>query len=331
MRRMGTNRPTRTASWLVVAATCALPLSCATLWSDTGDGQLFASPAAAGNALVTALERGNHDALDRILGHGSAAVLTSGDPVMDQNQHQRFVRKYEAQHDWIDWADGVAVLAIGHDAWPFPIPLVEEKIDWLGHESGWRFDTPAGAGELLNRRIGRNELHTIQACLAFVDAEREYYERNPRQRAVPEYARFILSSAGERDGLYWPTSADEPPSPIGALYAAAQEAGYSPTQGGQKPFKGYFYRVLRAQGPNAPGGTDDYIEAGAMTGGFALIASPASYGASGITTFLVNQLGLVYQKDLGSETETIAASIEAFDPDESWQLVPADALALPGS
>ena len=326
MRRTGTNRPMRVASWLVVATTCALPLSCATLWSDAGDGQLFASPAAAGNALVAALERRDEDALERILGHGSKALLTSGDPVMDQNQHELFVRKYEAQHAWITWADGVAVLEIGHDAWPFPIPLVEEKIDWLGHESGWRFDTPEGAGELLNRRIGRNELHTIQACLAFVDAEREYYQRNPPQRAVREYARFILSSPGEKDGLYWPTSADETPSPIGTLYAAAQDAGYSPTQGGGKPYEGYFYRVLHAQGPNAPGGAYDYIEDGAMTGGFALIASPASYGASGIMTFLVNQLGLVYEKDLGAE---IAGAIETFDPDDSWAPVPADALALP--
>ena len=330
MKRIESGRRARRAALLLAGAASALALSCSTLGTDLDGGRPFASPEAAGEALVAALKSDDEGAVEAILGHGSEALTTSGDPVMDRNQNARFVALYDARHSWIDWAPGVAVLEAGENAWPFPIPLVESKGNWWGRRGGWRFDTPEGAGEILNRRIGRNELNTIQACLAFVDAEREYYARNPQGSAVPAYARFILSSEGEKDGLYWPTSGDEAPSPLGPLYAAARDEGYTPAQGAGKPFEGYFYRVLDAQGASAPGGAYGYIEEGAMTRGFAMVASPAKYGASGVMSFLVNQLGLVYQKDLGPETEKIAVSMETFDPDESWALVPAAALALPG-
>ena len=195
-------------------------------------------------------------------------------------------------------------------------------------QSGWRFDTSEGAEEILNRRIGRNELDAIQACLAFVDAERDYYQRNPRKQSRPEYARFLLSSKGQRDGLYWQSSSSEAPSPLGAIYAQARSDGYSPEQGAGRPYHGYLYRVLHAQGPNAPGGARNYIKADAMTGGFALIASPAEYMSSGVMTFVVNQTGLVYQKDLGPDTENLAADIQMFNPDATWALVSTSALRL---
>jgi len=320
----------RSAALLLAVITSALALSCSTLGTDLHEGRAFASPEAAGEALIAALKSGDEDAAEAILGHGSEALIRSGDAVMDRNQNARFVALYDARHSWIDWAPGVAVLEAGENAWPFPIPLVESKGSWWGRRGGWRFDTPEGAGEILNRRIGRNELNTIQACLAFADAQRDYYARNPQESAVPAYARFILSSEDKKDGLYWPTSTDEAPSPLGPLYAAARNEGYTPAQGAGKPFEGYFYRVLDAQGASAPGGAYGYIEDGAMTRGFAMVASPAKYGASGVMSFLVNQLGLVYEKDLGPETEKIAVSMETFDPDDSWALVPAAALALPG-
>jgi len=313
----------------LLAASAALLTSCQTLGIEDGLGQAFSSPEAAGQSLVAALKSNDNETAVRILGPGSDAVLSSGDPVMDKNQRDRFVALYEQKNIWIAWNEGVAVLEIGDDNWPFPIPLVDRENGWFDRKKDWRFDTPEGIQEILNRRIGKNELNTIQACLAFVDAEREYYWRNPQNHSAPEYARFILSSKGQRDGLYWPTAEDEAPSPLGPIYAAARSRGYSPTQKGGKPFEGYFYRILLTQGTSAPGGALDYIDGDAMTGGFALLAYPAGYGTSGVMSFVVNQVGLVYQKDLGPETDKKAVSVESFDPDESWALVPAQALVLP--
>ena len=322
MRETQVNQLSRDAIFILLTATLALVISCRTLTIELGEGQAFSSPQAAGDALLAALKSDNTDALAKILGKGSEPLLTSGDPVINREQREQFVSAYDLEHSWTAWSEGVAVLEIGENGWPFPIPVLEGK-------GGWRFDTAEGAGEILNRRIGKNELDTIQACLAFVDAEREYYLRNPRNRVTPEYARFILSNKGEKDGLYWATSGDEAPSPLGALYAAARSEGYSPTQGVGKPFHGYLYRALHAQGANAPGGAYHYIEGEEMTGGFALLSSPAKYGASGIMTFLVNQIGLVYQKDLGSKTEKIAAAMKTFDPDDTWTLIPAETLTPP--
>jgi len=314
----------RIATFLLLTTGLALVSSCHAPRVEPGGGQAFSSPRAAGAALIAALESDDTDALEKILGKGSERLLTSGDAVMDREQREEFIRAYELQHSWIAWSAGVAVLEIGENGWVFPIPLLQGKDDW-------RFDAAEGADEILNRRIGKNELDAIQACLAFVDAERDYYLRNPRHRATPEYARFILSSAGDKDGLYWATSADQAPSPLGARYAAARAEGYSPDQGASRPFHGYLYRVLHAQGANAPGGSRNYTEGGAMTGGFALLASPAKYGASGVMTFLVNQVGLVYQKDLGPKTEPIAAAMRTFDPDDTWTLVPAESPTQPSN
>ena len=319
MRNLQMNHRWKTAALALLVVAPGSLMSC----RAAARGEAFSSPEVAGEALVAALKTSDEVALTRILGEGSEDLLTSGDPVLDQAQRSEFVSAYETQHAWEAREDGVTVLETGADSWPFPIPL-------LDGEDGWRFDTAMGVEEILNRRIGGNELNTIQACLAFVDAQREYYERNPRGHEGPEYARFILSTEGERDGLYWPTSGDQAPSPLGPSYASARAEGYSPTQGERSPFHGYLFRVLHAQGPDAYGGAKDYVQGGALTGGFALVAWPARYGSSGVMTFLVNHVGLVYEKDLGPDTEAQVGAMQAFDPGAGWAVVSAEARTLSG-
>jgi Protein of unknown function (DUF2950) len=207
-------------------------------------------------------------------------------------------------------------LIVGENNWPLPIPIVARNGRWM-------FDTQAGADEIVDRRIGRNELAAIRTCLAFVDAQHDYFERMRQKTGTGVYADRLASTRGRQDGLYWPEESGVPESPLGPLVETAQAEGYpGVTAGGRRiPYQGYYFRILFAQGPNAPGGASDYRQAGRMTGGFALIAWPASYGASGIMTFLVNQDGTVFQKDLGHDTDRIAARIQRFDPDLSWALV----------
>jgi hypothetical protein len=194
-----------------------------------------------------------------------------------------------------------------------PIPLVQDA-------AGWWFDASRGREEILNRRIGRNELSAVQVCLAYVDAQREYYVRDPDGDALLQYAQRFRSTPGKRDGLYWDAQPDEPPSPLGALVARAEAEGY-PTKrpsGARIPYWGYYYRIVKAQGPHAPGGAYDYVVRGNMIGGFALVAYPAEYGASGVMTFIVSHDGVVYQKDLGPGTAAAARALTRFDPDPSW-------------
>jgi len=207
--------------------------------------------------------------------------------------------------------DGRATLVLGDDDWPFPIPLVRVN-------ENWRFDTAAGRDEILFRRIGRNELSTIQAALAYVDAQQDYAEKN--FGGANAYAQRIVSRPGKKDGLYWPAVQGEPESPLGEFAARAALDGYRPGQQ-RIPFHGYYYKVLTRQGPAAPGGALDYIVKGNMIGGFALIAYPAEYDNSGIKTFMVNQDGVVYEKDLGLNTARIASGIAAFNPDQGWEKV----------
>jgi hypothetical protein len=192
---------------------------------------------------------------------------------------------------------------VGKDNWPLPIPIVKDG-------AGWRFDTLAAKAEILNRRIGRNELSAIQAVQAYVDAQREYYLRNPQNDKLLHYAQRIISTQGKRDGLYYPTKSGEPPSPLGALFA------------GGRTYHGYRYRILKQQGPDAPGGAYDYVAQGKMIGGFALVAYPASYGSSGVMTFLINHDGVVYEKDLGPDTAQSVQEITRFNPDKSWKQQP---------
>jgi hypothetical protein len=273
----------------------------------------FASAADAAQALVTAARSDDTRALLEILGADAKPTIDSGDPVADRNGRTRFVQAYEAEHGLEVNAEGQTTLQVGADKWPFPFPLVQR-------DQRWRFDSSAGAEEIINRRVGRNELDTIQSCLAFVDAEREYYSSNPLNDSMLQYAQKLESSEGQKDGLYWPTVGDEPQSPLGEQFARARGEGYF-KEGASRgmPYHGYVYRLVAAQGSHAAGGAYDYLVGGKMIGGFALIAFPAEYGNSGVMTFMVNHDGVVFSKDLGPETPAAAAAIAAFDPDDSWK------------
>lgn len=274
----------------------------------------FQSPDAAVESLVAALRQGDTAQLDAIFGTDGAAVVSSGDAVADRNDYEKFLKAYDAKHEILTGPKGEGILTIGAESWPFPIPLVQDA-------KGWYFDTEAGKNEILNRRIGRNELFTIQTCLAIVDAQREYARLDPMKTGLPVYARRIISQQGTKDGLYWPTPPGETPSPLGVLVADAAEEGYTTTRTADDqpaPFHGYHYRLLTKQGPAAPGGEMDYDVEGKLIGGFAVVAYPADYGNSGIMSFIVNTAGVVYQKDLGDETDSVARGMTAFDPGAGW-------------
>jgi hypothetical protein len=274
--------------------------------------QSFPTPEEGAQALIAAAQRHDTSTLLAILGPEAKSLVSTGDPVSDRASSERFVKSYEEAHTLVQSGDTKVVLQIGKDEWPFPIPLIKGS-------AGWRFDTQAGKEEILNRRIGRNELDTIQVCLAYVDAQREYYVRNPLHAALLQYAPKFISTKGKRDGLYWETSANEPPSPLGPLVARARGEGYRGAAGKPVPYHGYYYKMLTGQGPDAPGGAYDYVVRGTMIGGFALVAYPAQYGSSGIMTFIVNHDGVVYEKDFGPKTTAMAQSMTKFNPDKTWK------------
>jgi hypothetical protein len=276
----------------------------------------FASADDAMNALVDAARAGDHATLFAIFGPAAERVLTSGDAVADREARSFFaVRAGERRHlQYV--GDDFAILSVGDDDWPFPIPLVRTR-------DTWSFDTVAGEEEVKNRRVGRNELYTIQICREYVGAQRDYARLRKNTDGVAEYAQHLRSTPGTRDGLYWEVQDADAPSPLGPLLASATREGYRPGLGDTpQPFHGYLYRLLTAAGPHAPGGARSYTNGGRMTGGFGLLAYPVCYGASGIMTFIVNQQGVVFEKDLGRRTAESAAAISAYDPDESWS--PAD-------
>ena len=273
----------------------------------------FATPEDAAKALVAATKSGDLKAMLDILGLGSKGIVQSGDAVADRGGRERFVKAYEEANRLEKSGDAKFVLSVGKDNWPLPIPIVKDA-------AGWRFDTQAAKEEILNRRIGRNELSAIQAVQAFVDAQREYYLRNPQKDKLLHYAQKFISAQGKRGGLYYPTKAGEQASPLGPLFERAKAVGYEKGKDAGKPvpYHGYYYRILTSQGSNAPGGKYSYLINGYMVGGFALLAYPAKYGSSGVMTFLVNQNGAIYQKDLGEDTEKIALGVKEFNPDKTW-------------
>jgi Protein of unknown function (DUF2950) len=278
--------------------------------SGAATGHGFATLEEAGTALVNALRSGDKKAILGVLGPEGAGLVSSGDPVADRRGRDAFVAKYDERHRF-EGGGGKVTLFVGKDDFPLPIPLVPDGPEW-------RFDTVAGKEEILNRRIGQNELNTIQVCLAIVDAQREYYVRDPDRDGVLQYAQKFASTPGRRDGLHWPTRPGEPPSPLGGLVARARSEGYRRPNDAPAPYWGYYYRILNAQGKDAPGGAYSYLTHGRMMGGFAVVAYPAQYGASGVMTFLVNHDGVVYQKDLGPGTATLARQMAAFNPDATW-------------
>jgi hypothetical protein len=285
----------------------------------------FPSPEAAAEALVAALKAHDPAAVLGVLGADAEPIIDSGDPVADRNAGERFVEAYAVAHSFDTDEEGSMVLQVGEDDWPLPIPLVQ-GVD------GWRFDSLAGQEEILNRRIGRNELYTIQSLLAGVDAQREYYLLNPDAAVLPHFAERFASSPGKKDGLHWVVEAGEEPSPLGEVFVAASAEGYELGKGeGPTPYHGYKYRILTAQGPAARGGAYDYRVRDVLFGGFAFLAWPAEWENSGVMSFLVNHDGIVYQKDLGPDTETLAPKITAFDPGDGWTPVAAEEAAPPES
>jgi hypothetical protein len=299
----------------MLVALAASPTPRALAAAPAPQGKYFASPEEAVAALVTAAKAGDEKQMLAIFGRGAKPLISSGDPVDDREAFERFVTRYDEANRIAKSSDTQAVLEIGKKEWPFPIPLVKEK-------KGWRFDTAAGKEEVVDRRIGSNELSAIQASLAYVDAQREYYLRDPDGDSLLHYARHLQSTEGKRDGLYWATKPDEPESPLGPFFAEARAAGYETKgRGKPSPYHGYLFRILDAQGPHAEGGAYSYLAKGELMGGFALVAYPAKYGSSGVMTFLVNQDGVVFEKDLGSRTGEIARKLKLFDPDETWRRV----------
>lgn len=273
----------------------------------------FDSPPQAVAALVAAVQADNDTELLAILGPEAEDLIFSGDQVADHNGRERFLEIYAEKNRLEQEEPGRTVLVVGSKDYPFPIPIVRQG-------DTWRFDTKAGREEILNRRIGRNELHTIEVMLAYTAAQREYacMQRNGGRQ---EFAQKFASSEGQKDGLYWATGESEAVSPFGPLLARATEEGY---RGGldedpPEPFHGYLFKILKAQGAHANGGAFDYVADGKMVLGFALIAYPAKYGVSGIMTFIVNQEGVIYEKDLGEDTATAAVAVTAFDPDDTWR------------
>ena len=274
----------------------------------------FSTPDAAVDALIVANRDDDKPALLAILGVDGSKLIRSGDRVEDSRGRARLVTAFEEAHKIELEGQDKAVLVVGKEEWPLPIPLIHDP-------AGWRFDTKAGEEEILNRRIGHNELKVIEVCRGYVAAQREYAALKIGGQS--EFARRFLSTPQQHDGLYWPIEPGETESPFGPLVAQAQASGYPAASAAAnakpRPYYGYYFRILLAQGSNAPGGAMSYLSEGHMTRGFALIAYPATYGDSGVMTFIVNQSGIVFEKNLGTSTSRIAQQITQYDPDSSWR------------
>jgi len=275
--------------------------------------QTFKTPEEAATALVNAAKSGDSKSIVTVLGPDGEDIVSSGDEVADAATRAKFIAAFDSKHTIAMEGDSKAVMVVGPDDFPLPIPLVRK--DGL-----WRFDTAAGREEILFRRIGENELDAIQSALAYVDAQDEYAEKDRTGAGVNTYAQRIISQPGKKDGLYWPTSQGEPPSPLGELVAEATKQGYR-VGAGRTPFHGYYFKILTKQGAAAAGGELEYIVNGKMIGGFALVAYPAEYRNSGVMTFIVNHAGTVFQKDLGPNTAQVAERMTAFNPDKTWRAV----------
>ena len=273
----------------------------------------FKTPDAAVKALAAATRANDVQALEALFGPGSKDLISSGDDVDDTRGRKMFVKAYEDAHRLEKAGNNKRILYVGKDDWPMPVPIVK-----TGKQ--WHFQTEEGRQEILSRRVGKNELGAIQSCLAIVDAEKEYATLDRDNNQLLEYAQKLESEKGKRDGLYWEAAPGEPLSPLGPLVARATAEGYKNAEQ-MSPYHGYFFRIVTAQGENANGGAYSYIVNGNMIGGFAIVAYPALYRASGVKTFIVNHEGVVYEKDLGPETAKLAAAITVFNPDPSWKKV----------
>jgi hypothetical protein len=296
------------ASFFLIACPCV---------AQQGGEKTFASPGEAVLALYNAAKSDDTQALNSIFGSaGASDILHTGDDVADKNMKANFISRYDQMHRIVIEPDQTATLYLGAENWPLPISLVKNS------SGAWYFDTEAGKKEILFRRVGTNENDAIDTLHALVDAQRDYASEPRDGDKTKQYAMKFLSTAGKHDGLYWKTSDSEQPSPIGPLIVSAASEGYSAQQGKSTPYHGYYYRILTKQGPAAKGGARDYLVNGKLSRGFAFLAYPAQYRNSGVMTFVVNQDGVVYQKDLGDQTADLAAAMTDYNPDKTW--TPAD-------
>jgi Protein of unknown function (DUF2950) len=303
----------RARNFLSVPIMIAMPLA---VLGQATTQKTFSTPDDAVQALVKAAEDRNQDEMLAVLGAEGKELVYSGDDVQDQAGMGAFVKAYKAKHAILNESAQKSVLQVGSSDWQFPIPIVNAN-------GKWQFDTAAGKQELLYRRIGHNELGAIAACRGYIDAQKDYAAVGHDGLPAGIYAQRLMSSPGKQDGLYWETPEDQPTSPAGPLLANASAEGYTPQGLGGKaqPYHGYFYRVLKAQGAAAKGGAKSYLVDGQLAQGVALVAFPAQYRVSGVMTFVINQRGVVYQKDLGEDTLAIAKSMTEYNPDKSWQKV----------
>lgn len=281
-----------------------------TLQQSVMAAQQFASPEAAGEALLQAAENKDSKALQQLFGKNSLDLIRSGDPVSDANLYLEFANQYRAAHQWTAVSEQRKVLETGIEQNPFSIPLVSKNMQW-------QFDLPAGRAELLTRRIGLNELSTIEAIKSYAAAQREYYLMQPDGSSLLHYADRFASSPDRRDGLYWPADSGRE-SPLGPFFASAAKEGYVKRD---TPYHGYHFKILKQQGPAAAGGAYQYVENGKMFGGYAIVAWPANYGNSGVMSFISNQDGKIYQRNLGKDSAKIAQKMTQFNPDKTWQIV----------
>lgn len=309
----------RPAARLLLCFLCGSAIGTIATATTAGAQQPFTSPADAAAALVEAARGSNlkqqRVRLRVILGTGGPYILSSGDEVADAADRRRFIAAYDSRHSISEKGD-TATLLVGQDDFPFPIPIVRKG-------KHWSFDVEAGRGEILARRIGRNELAAIQASLAFFDAQQDYAAKDRTGQGSGVYAQRIISRPGAKDGLYWADATGEEPSPLGELAAEASAEGYRADEP-RRPFHGYYYKILKRQGPAASGGAINYVAGGKMIGGFALLAYPAEYGRSGVMSFMLNHSGVLYQKDLGRGTGRTAERIQSFNPDKGWEKVAVD-------
>ncbi|MBI5664503.1 MAG: DUF2950 domain-containing protein [Nitrospirae bacterium] len=273
----------------------------------------FPTPEEAVSSFVAAVRANDVKEMQSILGPGSEALISSGDDVADKAGREKFLMAYDQLNRLEQVSEDKMVLHIGSDDWPMPVPIVKKNATWL-------FDIAEGKEEVLNRRIGRNELNIIDVLDAYVDAQHEYATRDCGGSGKVEFAQKFISTEGKHDGLYWEAKEGEEESPLGPLIAQAAREGYSKGSS-LSPFHGYYFKILTGQGEHAGGGRYNYIVKGKMILGFALVAWPAEYGNSGVMTFIVNQEGTIYQKDLGKDTKRKAEAMKVFDPDKTWQRV----------
>lgn len=298
--------------WVLCVVAGLLFLPAAFGQSKSVSPKSFATPEAAASALAAAYQKADSKTVAEILGDRAKRLVFSGDPVIDRHERAWFLSLYAEGHEVVADGDKSAVLQLGKDGQPYPIPIIKKG-------TRWQFDPSEGHEDLLSRRISKAELTAVNLVAAYVDAQREYHQRDQSGGSTHEYAQRFRSTPGQKDGLYWEGASDKAEGPIAALVEAALKEGYRSTHEGELPvYRGYVYKLLTAQGPLARGGAREYIINGRMTEGFALVAFPVRYAVSGIMTFLVNQDGVIYQKDFGPKTVEVGRKMTQFNPDASW-------------